>query len=343
MWERLKLASRVGFVYIGTVVGAGFASGQEILQFFTVYGKVGTWGIGIATILFTWLGTRMMLTGNRLGASSFEDLNYYLFGEKMGRWITVLIGVMLFGVTTTMMAGIGALFEEQLGLSSHLGAILTGVITFVIILRGMDGILSVNSWVVPLLFFFMGLVAIYSFFGQDANIGDWIQSNSWGFFSALNYVSLNLVLAQAVLVPLGASIHDERTIRWGGWIGGLGLGGLLLICHWSMQLHWLDVEQLKIPMAYVISQLGWGVKMFFVGMIWAEILTTLVGNVYGLSIQMCQWFPFRLSTLMVLILTFSYLFSLFGFSTLVRVVYPIFGYSGFIVLLFFIVRPLPEK
>lgn len=256
--------------------------------------------------------------------------------------MTALIGIMLFGVTTTMMAGTGALFEEQLGLSSHLGAIFTGMFTFFIILRGMDGILSVNAWVVPLLFFFMGLVTIHGWQIQGERVVEWIEPDSWGFFSAVNYVSLNLVLAQAVLVPLGATIDDERTIRWGGWIGGLGLGGLLWVCHWVMQLHWLDIAELKIPMAYVISQLGLGIKIFFVGMIWAEILTTLVGNVYGLSVQMSQWTPFRLSTLMALILVLSYLFSLFGFSTLVKVVYPIFGYGGMVSLLFFMFRPLPK-
>jgi hypothetical protein len=32
------LGMKCAFAYVGTVVGAGFASGQEILRFFTVYG-----------------------------------------------------------------------------------------------------------------------------------------------------------------------------------------------------------------------------------------------------------------------------------------------------------------
>ena len=33
---------RIAGVYVGTIIGAGYASGQEILQFFTGYGW---WGI----------------------------------------------------------------------------------------------------------------------------------------------------------------------------------------------------------------------------------------------------------------------------------------------------------
>ncbi|KHF27179.1 hypothetical protein LR68_03986 [Anoxybacillus sp. BCO1] len=38
MWMR---AVQIAFVYVGTVVGAGFATGKEIVQFFTQYGAIG--------------------------------------------------------------------------------------------------------------------------------------------------------------------------------------------------------------------------------------------------------------------------------------------------------------
>ena len=36
---------KVAATYIGTVIGAGFASGQEILQFFSVFGNMGILGL----------------------------------------------------------------------------------------------------------------------------------------------------------------------------------------------------------------------------------------------------------------------------------------------------------
>ena len=42
--------------YRGAVVGAGFASGQEALIFFVIYGPRGIWGILAAALGFAVLG-----------------------------------------------------------------------------------------------------------------------------------------------------------------------------------------------------------------------------------------------------------------------------------------------
>jgi uncharacterized membrane protein YkvI len=341
-WQR---ASRVGFTYIGTVIGAGFASGQEILQFFTSFGEESIWGVLLATGLFAWLGSRMMLMGARLRAFSYEEFNTYLFGERWGRLMTLLVGLMLFGVTTAMMSGTGALFQEQLGFSFHLGVILTALFSFIVILRGMDGILSINTLVVPFMFLFTVLVAIYAWGSHPGSLlitfPEEPLHHHW-FLAAIVYVAFNLVMMQAVLVPLGAEIEDESTIRLGAWIGGLGLGVMLLAFNFAMQVHWSEVAHLEIPMAYVISTLGAGMKYLFLVTIWAEIFTTLVGNVYGLTANLRQMIPLSDRPIVALIFVLGYLFSLFGFPALVRYLYPLFGYCGLMLLVLLIFRRLPN-
>ncbi|TCS95912.1 YkvI family membrane protein [Hazenella coriacea] len=345
MREQWVLASRIGFTYIGTVVGAGFASGQEILQFFSLFGKYSFLGILVTTAMFVWLGTRMMLMGARLQATSYEEFNLYLFGSRLGRWMTVFVGVILFGVTTAMMSGTGALFEEQLNLSFHLGVILTAVLSLLVIMRGMKGILSVNTLVVPLMFIFTILIAV-----QSWQSGEWGQildhpsrqvHQHW-LLSAIAYVAFNLAMAQAVLVPLGAEVKDERTIRLGGWIGGMGLGMMLLASNIAMVLDLDDISRLNIPLAHVIHTLGIGMKYFFLIVMWGEIFTTLIGNVYGLAMNIKQVVPFHLHTIMVSIFLVGYLFSLVGFPTLVSYLYPFFGYCGLVLLLLLVWRKLPS-
>ena len=122
---------RVAFTYIGTVVGAGFASGQEILQFFTRYGSLATLTIALSTMLFIWIGIQLMLMAHDLKAESYEDLNKVLFGEKIGKWISLFMMVVLFGITTVMLAGAGTVFEEQLHLSYTTGLLITLVLSYV--------------------------------------------------------------------------------------------------------------------------------------------------------------------------------------------------------------------
>ena len=48
----LKNALLISFAFIGTVVGAGFASGQEAMLYFSAFGTQGLWGavLGLSLI-----------------------------------------------------------------------------------------------------------------------------------------------------------------------------------------------------------------------------------------------------------------------------------------------------
>ncbi|MGB8957216.1 MAG: hypothetical protein WCC10_17725, partial [Tumebacillaceae bacterium] len=106
----LRLALQIAFTYIGTVVGAGFASGQEILQFFTMLGPYAYPGILLATALFAWVGIQILMLGRKLNARSYRELTAYLFGPKLAGVVDIVMMVMLFFVTVAMLAGVGALF-----------------------------------------------------------------------------------------------------------------------------------------------------------------------------------------------------------------------------------------
>lgn len=342
--EEVRQAIRIAFTYIGTVVGAGFASGQEIFRFFVVFGYYGFWGILLSILLFSWLGTRMMVISAKLKATSYEVLNDYLFGQRFGRWMSLFVGIVLFGVITAMLSGTGAIVKEQFGYSFHLGVIITSILAFFVIIRGMEGILSINSLVVPFMLGFVVLVAINSFWLSNASELHYfisVSNQNW-LISALTYVAFNLAMSQAVLVPLGAEIKNEKILRMGGWMGGLGLGLMLLISYFAMQLYFLDIKQLEIPMAFVIHKLGVIFKIMFLAVMWGEIFTTLIGNIYGLAVNIQQVLSWRLSVIVALIFLTAYLCSLVGFPTLISYLYPAFGYCGLMVILLLAVRKIPQ-
>ena len=54
--KHLKVRLMLVMGYLGAVIGAGFASGQEIMQFFVNYGSCGLTGALTATFLFALMG-----------------------------------------------------------------------------------------------------------------------------------------------------------------------------------------------------------------------------------------------------------------------------------------------
>lgn len=324
---------QIAFTYTGTIVGAGFATGQEIMRFFTMYGAAATITILIAGLLFIWLGTRTMLLASKLQATSYEDLNKHLFGPKLGDWFSLFSLFMLFGITTVMLAGGGSLFNEHFSLSYQTGLLLTLLFAYLVIARGLTAIVAVNSVVVPLMVLFCALV-VSSTYGTP-NSNRWLTLSSdhslltvWS--APFLYVSYNLVTAQAVLVPLGAAAGDRKTIVRGGLLGGVLITAMLLAGHYAMASQMPGITQFEIPMSRLIGKLGSGVQLLFVGVIFGEIFTTYVANIYGLTLQIRQRTGFPDKPVIIAILLGTYLIGQIGFSTLLATLYPLFGLFGLI-------------
>jgi uncharacterized membrane protein YkvI len=162
MLSRGAKAFQIAAVYVGSVVGAGFATGKEIVEFFTQYGIYGFFGILIAGYLFIFTGTKMMLVSSKINATSYEEFNEYLFGKKAAFIINTIFLVMLLGVSAVMISGAGAVFEEQLGMSKRLGVWLTVVLATFVLCFGTRGLFAINSFVVPVMVSFSLLLCYLS-------------------------------------------------------------------------------------------------------------------------------------------------------------------------------------
>ncbi|MEN1985113.1 YkvI family membrane protein [Paenibacillus hubeiensis] len=319
---------QIAFTYIGTVVGAGFATGQEILQFFTQYGKWATITIGLSTILFVWLGTKMMLIAHDTESRSYEDLNKHLFGQQAGKWITWVTLLVLIGVNSVMLAGAGSVFVEHLGMHYQTGLLITLVGTYLLLGRGIQAILQMNSIVVPMMLLLSLLMIVSTIHHPAATRFITLTTDAnpvrvW--LSPLLYSSFNLALAQAVLVPLGSQIRDRNVLKWGGIVGGVGVGFMLMAAHFAMSAYMPGITQFEIPMGSIAFQLGWVVQSIYVSLIFMEIFSTFVADIYGMTLQLKQHVQVPPKLLILTIMLLCYLLSQLGFSSLLSVLYPIFG------------------
>ncbi|MDF2962703.1 MAG: rane protein [Paenibacillus sp.] len=326
--KKLGSILQVSFTYVGTVVGAGFATGQEILQFFTRYGWMATLTIGVSSLLFVWLGIKLMLLAHDVKARSYEDLNKLLFGAKVGEWISLFTLVTLFGVTTVMLAGAGSVFTEQFHLPYQFGLIITLILAFIVLNKGMKAILAVNSIVVPLMLTFSCIVVWYTWDlpGSDNWLhltSDYTTGRIW--FAPVLYAAFNLSMAQGVLVPLGSQTKDRSVLFWGGICGGFIIGMMLLAGHFALSAQMPGISQFDIPMGHLIHKLGPVLQLLFICVIYGEIFTTLIADVYGLSTQLEQRTRLSRTWILLLILFLSYLISQLGFKALLSTLYPLFG------------------
>ncbi|GIP27635.1 membrane protein [Paenibacillus sp. J23TS9] len=319
---------QIAFTYIGTIVGAGFATGQEIIQFFTQYGKWGALTIMVATALFIWLGTKMMLMSQRISARSYEDLNKHLFGQKAGAVISLVMLVVLIGVNSVMLAGAGSVFMEHLNMHYQTGLLLTIIGTYLLLKRGIHAIMQINSIVVPMMLTLSVLVVMNTIKLPTADrflslSTDHNMVAVW--FSPIVYTAFNLVMAQAVLVPLGSKTESKTAVKWGGIVGGIGVGLMLLSAHIAISAHMPGIRQYEIPMGSIASHLGAVVQTIYVVLIFMEIFSTFVADIYGVTLQLQQHIKLSPKLISVMVMFICFMLSQFGFSSLLSILYPVFG------------------
>jgi uncharacterized membrane protein YkvI len=328
-----KQILQIAFTYIGTVVGAGFASGKEIAEFFVRYGTNGLIGILIATLLFVWAGIRVMFVSYRIQAQSYQDVSTYLFGRTIGVLFNAVLITVLLGTTSVMLAATGAIFLESFHVSPQIGIWLSMMAIFAVTRRGLHAIHSVNGLFVPILIGFTCLIFLYTQpWESNGVMVETVRSWSW-LSSPLYYVALNVTLTQAVLVPIGRQSTSEKPLIWGGVLGGAGIGLLLLLAYLSMNTQMPNILSAEMPMISLLSGLGKGIPTLFALLVFAEVFSTLVANVFGLAEQIKQLTRLRGSTVLFTVLCICYLISFVGFGPLLRILYPLFG--QFVVLFLF--------
>jgi uncharacterized membrane protein YkvI len=227
-----------------------------------------------------------------------------------------------------MLAGSGSLFEEQLHFSYQTGLILTLILTYLVLTNGIHAIMQVNSFVVPLMILFTAIVVWHTWHipnhtGWMRITSDYPSLQTW--FSPIVYVAFNLAGAQAVLVPLSSAIADRSVLYWGGVLGGIGIGLLLLSAHYALSAQMPGIQQFEIPMGHIIQRLGGTLQIMYTCVIFGEIFTTYIAGIYGLTLQLQQYTRIHPKILLCFLLGFSYFVSQIGFTMLLSTLYPLFG------------------
>ncbi|MBP7175443.1 MAG: hypothetical protein KBA53_04380 [Thermoclostridium sp.] len=342
---------KVAAVYIGTIVGAGFATGQEVLQFFNRFGIWGLGGLAVATILFIVFGYIIMDLGRVLNARSHLEVIRYSGGNILGTFIDIVITIFLFGSLTAMIAGTGALFEQQLKLSPLLGSTFMVVITVLTVLTGIDGVINSISCVVPFLLTSVLGISAYSVINHSLNLevipviqGHSGIVNHW-LAAAVLYVSYNTVISVAVLGPLGMNARSKKAVWNGALLGGLGLGAGAMMIYMALASQSTQIENLEVPMIYIAGEIAPIIQILYAVILIAEIYTTAVGALFGFSSRVIgmQKKPRTGKILVVLTAAAALLASRLGFSILVRYLYPLVGYCGVALLGALVITTLKEN
>ncbi|MCL5676958.1 MAG: hypothetical protein M1602_03680, partial [Firmicutes bacterium] len=165
----------------------------------------------------------------------------------------------------------------------------------------------------------------------DAAMPRLAAAPNW-FISAIVYVAYNLILAIAVLVPLGHAASDRKAIIWGGLTGGLTLGGLALAIKLAIVLHFPDIAKAEVPLLYVAAERFPSLWLGYSLVLWSEIYSTAVSSMYGFASRISELTKIDYGWAVVATAAIALRAGEMGFASLVGTLYPLFGYASLVLL-----------
>ena len=155
--------------FVAWVIGSGFATGQEVLQFFTSYGFA-SYGIIIINLIgFLLIGTTLLTTGHEQRETrNFQQFEHYC-GKKLGIFYSWLIPITLLPVMSVLISGAGATLHEYYGVNHYIGALIMAVAILLAYFIGFERLVNVLSFVGPSIIAFcliIGAITVVKDFGS---------------------------------------------------------------------------------------------------------------------------------------------------------------------------------
>lgn len=333
----MKKSFQIGAAFIGVIVGAGLASGQEVLQFFTSFGVMGIFGSLAAAALFAFLGMNLAQLGSRLQTKSHQSVIYHICGKYLGVAVDFAITFFLFGVTVVMFSGSGAIFEQQFGIPGMVGNIFMAVLVIATVLLKVNKVIAMIGTFTPILLVVVLIITVYSLVTFDMSTADFTAgagsqaASNWLLGAAL-YVSYNIAAGAAMMTVMGGAVKDEKVAAWGGIIGGLGLGLLILMINVSMLTQLKEIAAIPMPMLFLANNVGpfMGILMSIV--LLGMIYNTAVGMLYAFTARLVKPDTAKFKVSVGVFGAVAFASSFVGFITLVGTVYPVMGYLGFVLI-----------
>ena len=342
-WEffYMKNELKVIFVIIGTLVGAGVISGQEMYTFFYVCGAKGLLGLVLCSCLVSLIVYKTFKIILKRDVTEYREFLNVLSNKRKGKYFNlpyitnIVINIFIFVTFCIMISGFGAYFSQEIQMDSVIGSLILAVICFVVLMGNMQGIVKTNELLVPIIIIFILVVGFYNLRMIDIsnleNILIEMDKENWIINSVL-YSSYNIILLVPILVNLKKYISNEKEIKNISIVTGIIIFILSSILFLLLTRIDCNIENVEMPIAYVISNTLPQFKKVYGIIILISIFTTALS--LGLSfLENVTSNKKSYTQIAVIMCITSVLLSKFGFSNLINLLYPIFGVLGIVQIL----------
>ena len=328
-------------LYIGVIMGAGFASGRECWQFFGVFGSKGYLGAVASTVCFILIACMLTYIARSKNTADLGKLidpfNNKIIDEIIGWTLAMIYYTMIIAMTA---AG-GSLLNQQFGISKLLGGAVIAVLCIITVLGDFERVSKVFRLLVPVLFVIGILTIVLTIradFGQSGAVTGYRpgrMSPNW-IISGIVFMAYNTLGMTTMAGNSAINAKDSKNAYAGAICGTLCLGALTILLLRALLTDMAFSASLDLPMLGFSSRISPVLNIIYAIVLYGAVYSTGASTYYGFSTKI------RNGNVRKYIIVFGaligFLLGLSGFRTLVEFLYPAQGYIGILFILLIIIN-----
>ncbi|MDK8677636.1 YkvI family membrane protein [Corynebacterium tuberculostearicum] len=336
----MKKVFLLALAYFSSVVGAGFASGQELLQYFTAFGIWGIVGAVVGLILAPLTIMIAMQYGSYFQATSHGRVFSSIASKPVARFVDYAIIFTQFCHTFVMLSGGGANLNQQWGLQPWVGSALMAVLVLIVGSMNVAKVTNVLGAITPFVLILLLLAVGAAFIDPPSGLQqahEFATANvesplPFWWVAALNYLGLSLMASTAMSIVMGADTLNSKQAGRGGFFGVLLFSGMLVLLVIALLLSVEDVWDADLPTLAMLNEIHPWLGVAAAVFIYLMIFSTAISNFYGMARRLSAQRPNRYLPILGASVIIAFILSFVPFGTLVGIVFPILGYIGIIVI-----------
>ncbi len=325
--------------YVACAIGSGFATGQEIMQFFSGHGIMSIAGTIITTLVFSWVGGMFMKHGYEQRMEEPSEIMRFYFGPKLARFFEIAFQIFLYGVYVIMIAGAGATLSEYFGLNPVIGRVGMAALAFLTVILGLSKLTDILGSLGTVLIVFALGVGFYSFAthaGDLASVNTFLagadvtKTQGGWLWSSILYPGFNAIVVIILTCSMGRMANSSKEAFRGGFLGGILFGLAIIIMNLGILANLPAVFDKQVPTLVLADRINPIFGIIFSVIICCGIYTTTVPMLWGVVRHFASDGSKKFVLIAAGLTALGLVLGMTSFKTLINIIYPISGYAGVI-------------
>lgn len=333
---------------ISLLVGAGFATGQEVLQYFTGYGLNGFLTAALTLVVIAYAAGSFAFTGYATEFENTNDIFRCYCGRHIGGVYDYFSVVCIYASFIVLIGGAGATVAQYYGLPVYVGCALMAVLSGGTVMLGLGRIVDVIGMIGPVLILFAVGIGLYSALGNlsgimagaklvEAGEVDIYRAGTNWFTAGVFYSGNQMLWLAAFTAAMGHRANSAKEAVLGASLGAVGfaLGIIVLMCGMFASIK--EVAASDIPSLILAAKIHPEIALAFSFIIMGGIFSSAVPLLWAVSARFAAERSRKFYLLTAALSAAGCLAGAFiSFKSLVNIIYSANGAVGIVLLLFMI-------